>query len=703
MNHLVWALLPKAPEVWNASRWGRAEDAMRSLGILHACHGLLEAAFTRWADSMATPGAEAKGAGIIATAPIEDFERPAAADAEGDQSNDQRGDNERHRKIAKAFVDSRRSFLLPAMAIVAQPLSALLRACMHAGGAKWEAAQRHALARETSQSASARRQYRITLAVEQTLEKRFFEQLEQAFGSELWAAMHPESRSVAMQATAFKMLSRAGAAVRLVLQHHHMLPPFTTFRLLGSPPPVHDEVCLPACLLDGWSKAFLEQHMAELTSPVALSKLAVIASVAQLDIAAIEVGHSRFRRSLCQGYATWRQDLQQAGANWCIREHLRREREMRQLQGRSSFSEKDSEGAKAADVKADSSSSVAPKARMRKGGNQSAGGGGPYRAFLRFTKMDMFDPATSAAYKALSVEEKARYAALGAEMAEGARARNSTGQCHQSAAKAAKRQAQRQAFDAHVAEAARCAAGGGPIEGVMALTAEGDCASILHAARMDKRIANAALRQIDDEMAATLVAFAQDRSESTSAALAAIQDRFKENSADFHLVPCSADFDTVEFVPDPRAFAERVVAAASLDRKMWPFLSSLETEWARKHANIMHDACKPIEAATTRRTQCQRAGLCLCKKTSLKKCVGRMSARIKAVFPRGTSERELLDRGCIVLCLSNTESAAASQHYWHVSICVWSPYMLGLHRLERVGCDEGGFIHLQATHSNTSM
>lgn len=71
----------------------------------------------------------------------------------------------------------------------------------------------------------------------------------------------------------------------------------------------------------------------------------------------------------------------------------------------------------------------------------------------------------------------------------------------------------------------------------MALTAEADCAAVLHAARMDTRIGNVALRQLDDEIAGTLVALAQERSEPTAAALAAIHGRFKQNAAG-HRVVC---------------------------------------------------------------------------------------------------------------------------------------------------------------------
>jgi hypothetical protein len=292
VNQLVWALLPRQPGVFNEHRWGGADLAMQSLGILHACHGILEAAWSKWMDGMRSARSQAD-VGVDLREPPGQLalllDAADVPDAPGGTSHAR--NNDRHRSIGDAFLRNRASFMLPTLAIVGEPLSKLLRSCMYVSGLKWEAEQRCKLARATAAEVHAERQYRITVAAEQELEAKFFVQLRNACVASLWSAVHPTQRTLTMQAMAFKMLSRAGGVVTQILLQPHTLLPFALFRLLSSGQEVAADLSkVPECMQDTWSKQFLKSNVGQLTTPLTTAKLSVLASMAKLDIADVEVG-----------------------------------------------------------------------------------------------------------------------------------------------------------------------------------------------------------------------------------------------------------------------------------------------------------------------------------------------------------------------------------------------------------------------------
>ena len=61
-----------------------------------------------------------------------------------------------------------------------------------------------------------------------------------------------------------------------------------------------------------------------------------------------------------------------------------------------------------------------------------------------------------------------------------------------------------------------------------------------------------------------------------------------------HRCPVHPDFETFQFRPNARELSERLLVQACGDRRFEKFVQFLETEWARKHAKIMHDAAAPI-------------------------------------------------------------------------------------------------------------
>jgi hypothetical protein len=340
----------------------------------------------------------------------------------------------------------------------------------------------------------------------------------------------------------------------------------------------------------------------------------------------------------------------------------------------------------------------------RKDGKQRAGGGGPCRAFIREENLNPFDPETNRRYKALSQEELEKYKKLGKEMADGHRARHQLGHSSQSAVRAGERLLKRQEFDAAVFARVQNLEVTVDAAATDMVSSTGDANVALQDARKRRRVEAAASKQHDLDLAKDLKTFAEMGLDHREALVGVIDPACKANVADMHRCPVHPDFETFEFRPNARELSERLLAQACDDRRFEKFLKFLETEWARKHATIMHDAAAPIDAKTETLSECQRAGICLCKNRDLKMFVSRLSAAIKAGFPRGSPLRHQLNDGEVVfnLSFSTADSDARPVEWFHIAYASWSPYMLGLQRLGFSGF-EGKHYFLTATVCKSTL
>jgi hypothetical protein len=86
-----------------------------------------------------------------------------------------------------------------------------------------------------------------------------------------------------------------------------------------------------------WSKKFVDSHRDNLNDALSLAKLTAAASMIKLDIADVEVGHSRFRRALLAASTTWRQLVDDASGEWVRRDWMLRERSSDRCCGFASF------------------------------------------------------------------------------------------------------------------------------------------------------------------------------------------------------------------------------------------------------------------------------------------------------------------------------------------------------------------------------
>lgn len=702
VNNLAWALLPRQPAVYNASRWGGADLAIQSLGLLHSFHGVLEDTFAEWHKLMSDPKRKAEAQPRLQ--PLEDVgplqEAPDLGSILGGGPTHGAQDNERHRKVAKAFIDSQSSFRLPLLGIVIRPLSSLLRACMRLGGEKWEAEQRARVARHSAEGGRVEREYRIIVAAECVLEARFFEKLRAAHDETEWSAVHPSERTESMQAMAFRMLSRAGAAVYQQLKMPHSLMPYKLFRLIKNPDTAQDILSTPECLRDPFGASFLEKYGAELRSEVTLAKLTLLADMVKLDTASVEVGHSRFRRALLVASTTWRQLVDNASADWVTQDWLLRRGTAARLCGLRPWDEKDEPGPdKTDDAQAPEQPPPEVKAKPRRDGRQVSGGGGAYRAFLRETQLPMFSSETAETYRKATKDEKERYESQGRLMTEGHRARKDLGIAPQSRGRAGERLLQRRALEQAIADCPTDVSDSGALALEVAPGPGDNSSEALRAARRDKRVQAAAAKKADQEITHALAQFDNECREKDLAALFTSGFRCRLNPSDFMRIASPSVSTMFEFCPDALALSTKVLGRALADKRFDGFLHFLEHDWRRKHATIMHDSSPAIVAPTVTPSACHRAGVCVCARIQVKRFASRLSMFVKKACPPGTSNRKVLDSASVVLRLRVSGDAVVdNDRFLHIALVIWSPFVFVVQEMKKLGEDER-FITLQATRA----
>ena len=202
----------------------------------------------------------------------------------------------------------------------------------------------------------------------------------------------------------FRLLSRLGCALHVLLRVPHSGHPYSLFKILLGESPTG-----PECLRDELADAFYRRWPPETSDfsadsePVAI--LQVLADIVEVDIAQIEAKHAAVRRlALKKSLQTWTADFQQLAAEWTCRQV----------------------GALRMPVPEDGNTAAASavEPRQRPGGSGRkgrghGGGGGPFRAFMHERYQGRRPSAAlnkeaADAYRALSPEEMEHFKDLGA-------------------------------------------------------------------------------------------------------------------------------------------------------------------------------------------------------------------------------------------------------------------------------------------------
>lgn len=190
--------------------------------------------------------------------------------------------------------------------------------------------------------------------------------------------------------------------------------------------------------------------------------------------------------------------------------------------------------------------------------------------------------------------------------------------------------------------------------------------------------------------------YSQGQHESAAQALSEVGGSAVAASLEFLPTPVSEAFQTVEFMPQTQELAEKLVAQASGSRGCATWSQRVEADWREKHSTLTNAGRAAILAPTAVRTECQRAGMCICGDRGFKQFVARLSSLLKNACPRGSPRRHDLNSGALVLCLTAHGSGGeTTEHFWHLSFVSWSPYLFAAQELQETSRD-GRCIELQA-------
>lgn len=325
-DQLISAVASKQPSCYPRHRWTGADISIAELGLMEACHGLLTAAYLHYTSSKTKPSPQdgTVSDGIAAEGQIgADFLLPLLD--EGHMGPPQSGfagpqaaggpngvvyvaelswpeQNARFQATAVEFLRKPDTLaLLMLTKTVMGPLSDLLTRQLYVSGKGWEREQqlKQLKAAQVPKTLLGARQYRVLIAASCELENQALKRLrEMMFQEDCWVNLPAHSCTLEFQALAFRMLSKASAALHEGLKKPHTLYPFSLFRLLEDPGIAVEINATPMCVMDGFSQDFFRVHSNNLISDDALFTLLTIAHTAVVDIAPVEASHAALRRLL---------------------------------------------------------------------------------------------------------------------------------------------------------------------------------------------------------------------------------------------------------------------------------------------------------------------------------------------------------------------------------------------------------------------
>jgi hypothetical protein len=326
--------------IFNRNRWCGNDIAINQLGLFQSCHGLLGRVFKRFlvavgykgsldrlmpgpsaappSETMAElahPLAEADVVDDDLHPPDTDHAPPADHDmADGvaqpddpinpapmEQPGVATGEidwavvNEINRSKALAWINRNPLQDLIIVRLCMEPSMAILRKQLFIGSAAWERAQ-HA-AGLAAGGDPRQRDYRLLYSARGELDAGFATHQEHLFTSHvLWSILPTISCTEATRCLCFRIVSRCSAEYERILGWHHRRPPYLLFMLVHHPEVAQTLRALPTCMLDPFTKSFMEQH--DLDDPVTPMLLLLILSKACTDTSRIECWHAWVRRML---------------------------------------------------------------------------------------------------------------------------------------------------------------------------------------------------------------------------------------------------------------------------------------------------------------------------------------------------------------------------------------------------------------------
>ena len=444
---IVWALLPHKCPRYIRGKWLQQGPAVNWCGLLAAHHALLPRVMMKYtgcpqvvSPSAPTSASDERFSGNTALtwdtvfalqdapqasdepAPTEEAdvgmafaEVPEEAHGEAaelqptgaDTDTDWKARNKQYKQKCGRWSQSQPGSRLVIAAACLNITSRLLHACLRLSGEEWERAQ------VRKECAGKPRDYRIVQAAKDDDTKTCMRLL----GEQLDAVMlglQSTAMTVRTRALAFRLLSRSGCALQILLRHPRRGEPYATFLALD---PERDVRETPECMKDEFSSAF-SLRFPDMTAE-AHGVLEMIARNSTVDIAQLESRHASIRRlAYTRGVHTWVPHFGLISADFTCRDLSLEEFKWRELRGQvvssPSHPEKEAAGPGPELGQAENQKTEQEKKRKKQGG-----GGGAWRAYLhlhhsqrRFSQGALAQ--TKEAYRNLAPAERAKYQRLGA-------------------------------------------------------------------------------------------------------------------------------------------------------------------------------------------------------------------------------------------------------------------------------------------------
>ena len=719
-KYVVPALASAAFKLFPRNRWMNSLDSLDNVSIFLCAHGLLFAVWEAFAGLSKPFNFLAIDATEPADASIVDFDE-AHAEVENAAPADVAPasigasscsffylENESIKTDCTSFLLSNPLPRLIMIRRILGPMKDLLVAHFKLASGSWDAEQqrRELEAQKRSESGGSDvREYRVSIAHEGGATRACLRQLSQAFAGDrdgVWRLLDLHVRGSAdplLLLLAFRLTSRAGAAIFQLLQVRHRNYPYKTFSLLSGRQFAEDIARESPCPFDDWTFGLVSEcgrNPEALLSEEVMLRLHVRASILRLDISHIECRHASLRRQLAvSSTQTWAADL-------AFSSSLRIAKAVRR--GLVSMGA----GTGASDSK--------PLGRHRRTRSQEQSGG-PWRAYVHVHSQGKFlsrDDVSELArsYRAMSPEEKHRMIAVG-RLAKRAR---SAGNLHPFGKRCRMRSGESMALeDAEKASGLLALPGGSDVSAIV-LEAGASAMDLVDLAlqegRRRRKIALAVARQ-----ALGLQAESQRSFEAQSAvgAVAPFPD-LKAHGEHLQVQPLPFRENAIAW---HAAAAQKIVLRASKGHS--GFGAACKNLWEERHQVINQESCRAIPQASPARQNltCHQAGTCLCCKR------GKMIGKLKKRWDKASSNiwrvksraRALASNGFFVCRLqgvldaanmarfSGTSAASCCTVVWlHVALMYFSPWRPTFLKMEvcDTSCEisgaSGGLIWLKAGH-----
>ena len=705
-------------------RWTKCDEALNEICLLEGVHGLASSTFPSWAQEVskatskqaeaAHPGSEAvldfhaghsTQAGVMDQGPpdgltlLADPGFQVAPDLAAGQCFDQaRKDNDTHRRMAAEWLATRPLANVLITRQVMEPLRRLLAAQLEISGSHWQHTQRRRASMEPSGLCG--RSFPVLEYARGGLTTKFHKEVSMLLGeAALWQPIVPElDRTLAKRGLAFRMLSAAGCWIEEGIAHRSRRFPFQLFLLLDSEAHADRILEQPACLLDPWSRDFVEPHRSEvdgLRGPVPRAKALLVASLAKVDIAEIESWHAAVRRRLVsKGVQTHPLTL----AALSSERVCDRVRHDGQLWGHTSKTKLRS---RPAAQQPDSQGSCDAKERHCYGG--------AWRAFIRESSLGTKGRANmkelSKAYRELPSEELDRLKGMGDAAREsrqaGAQGSSSFGLTTREVQRQQQQLQKQTAVARFSASEARHADTIGEkcdvaINKALATPARRTVAGIVADARAIVAHAGQASRQSEAEEQQHFAEWLATSGLAEVRKLAELHPDISRLAFALEGEP-SALCNAVRMV-HPTGSTASLFNAATVSSKRCNVAQGLNLDWDAKHRCIFHKECPPIPQEKQQFAKvpaCWELGFCACGPVGalLGLMRRKFHVQMKAAFKLKSLERELLSSKFIVAKLHLTKAevndpwALASAHsqglgstgidkavFWHIGAHTFTPF-----------------------------